>query len=63
MIRRASLEASSGVSCSIILSVEAFDALERGDRSGSEALLNGREDIKGTSASAEPSDCPWSTSA
>jgi hypothetical protein len=52
-IRRASLEASSRASCSMMLRVEV-DVLERGDRSGTEVLL---KDINGTSTSAEPSDC------
>lgn len=57
-IRRASLEASSGASRSMMLRLED-DVLERGDRSGREVLL---KDINGASTSVELSDCPCSTS-
>jgi hypothetical protein len=53
-IPRASSEASSGTSASVILSVE-LEVLERGDRSARGVLL---KDINGTSTSAVPSDCP-----
>lgn len=53
-ICRASLEASSGTSCSVMLRV-GLGVLERADRSEMGVLL---KDINGVSTSAVPSDCP-----